>query len=86
MKFMLMMNAPRGSGDWAVNDWTPEDLKGHLGLMLRFHEERQRLLTARSRRPRSFSRATGSSMSRARSAPTRSRRGPRPLRAAAALR
>jgi hypothetical protein len=39
MKFMLMMNAPRGSGDWAVNDWTPEDLKGHLGFMLRFHEE-----------------------------------------------
>jgi hypothetical protein len=39
MKFMLMMNAPRGTGDWAVNDWAPEDLKRHLGFMLRFNEE-----------------------------------------------
>ena len=26
MKFMLMMHAPRGTGDWAVADWKPEDL------------------------------------------------------------
>ena len=31
MKFMLMMNAPRGAGDWAVNDWAPEDLRGTSG-------------------------------------------------------
>jgi hypothetical protein len=38
MKFMLMMNAPSG-GDWAVNDWSPEDFKAHIGFMKRFNEE-----------------------------------------------
>jgi hypothetical protein len=33
MKFMLMMHAPRGDGDWAVMDWAPEDLKAHIGFM-----------------------------------------------------
>ncbi len=33
MKFMLMMNAPRGDGDWAVMSWAPEDLKAHIGFM-----------------------------------------------------
>jgi hypothetical protein len=36
MKFMLMMNAPRGNGDWDVGDWSPEDLKAHIGFMARF--------------------------------------------------
>jgi hypothetical protein len=39
MKFMLMMNAPRGKGDWAVADWSPDDLKAHIGFMKRFHTE-----------------------------------------------
>jgi hypothetical protein len=40
MKFMLMMNAPGGkSGDWAVSDWTQEDLKAHIGFMVRFQGE-----------------------------------------------
>jgi hypothetical protein len=40
MKFMLMMNAPRGaSGDWDVSKWAPEDLKAHIGFMKRFAEE-----------------------------------------------
>lgn len=39
MKFMLMMNAPRGTGDWAVLNWTPEELKAHIGFMLRLNEE-----------------------------------------------
>jgi hypothetical protein len=39
MKFMLMMNAPRGTGDWAVSDWSPDDLKAHIGFMKRFAEE-----------------------------------------------
>ncbi len=39
MKFMLMMNAPRGSGDWGVMKWAPEDLKAHIGFMKRFAEE-----------------------------------------------
>ena len=34
MRYMLMMHAPRGAtGDWAVNNWTPEDLKAHIGFM-----------------------------------------------------
>ncbi len=24
MKFMLMMNVPRGTGDYQINQWTPE--------------------------------------------------------------
>jgi hypothetical protein len=33
MKFMLMMNAPRGSGDWDVFQWAPEDFQAHIGFM-----------------------------------------------------
>jgi hypothetical protein len=39
MKFMLMMNAPRGTGDWGVMNWSPEDLKAHIGFMKRFNTE-----------------------------------------------
>ncbi|HEY0928992.1 MAG TPA: YciI family protein [Gemmatimonas sp.] len=33
MRYMLMMHAPRGTGDWAVMSWAPEDLKAHIGHM-----------------------------------------------------
>ena len=34
MKFMLMMHAPRGNtGDYQVSNWSPEDLKAHIGFM-----------------------------------------------------
>ncbi len=36
MKFMLMMNAPRGAGDWNVVSWPPQDLKAHIDFMQRF--------------------------------------------------
>ena len=39
MKFMLMMNAPRGDGDWNVASWAPEDLKAHIGFMKQLHED-----------------------------------------------
>lgn len=39
MKFMLMMNAPRGDGDWGVMSWPPDDLKAHIRFMKRFAEE-----------------------------------------------
>jgi hypothetical protein len=39
MKFMLMMHAPRGKGDWAVFDWPPEALKAHIDFMMRFNKE-----------------------------------------------
>jgi hypothetical protein len=39
MKFMLMMHAPRGSGDWDVSNWSPEELKAHMAFMHRFNKE-----------------------------------------------
>lgn len=39
MKFMLMMNAPRGTGDWGVVNWPPEDLKAHIKFMKDFATE-----------------------------------------------
>jgi hypothetical protein len=42
MKYMLMMHAPRGTGDWAVADWAPEDLKAHIDFMRRFNAELER--------------------------------------------
>lgn len=39
MKFMLMMHAPRGTGDWAVMNWKPEELKAHIGFMKTLNEE-----------------------------------------------
>jgi len=33
MKFMLMMHAPRGTGDWQVMSWAPQDLKAHIRFM-----------------------------------------------------
>jgi hypothetical protein len=39
MKYMLMMNAPAGKGDWAVGNWPAEDLKAHINFMIRFAGE-----------------------------------------------
>jgi hypothetical protein len=39
MKFMLMMNAPRGTGDWNVTQWSPDDFKNHIAFMHRFNRE-----------------------------------------------
>jgi len=39
MKFMLMMNAPRGDGDWGVSKWSNQDLKAHIDFMHRFNKE-----------------------------------------------
>jgi hypothetical protein len=39
MKFMLMMHAPRGTGEYAVTAWSPEDLKAHIAFMHRLNEE-----------------------------------------------
>ena len=36
MKFMLMMHAPRGTGDWAADKWPAADLKAHIEFMKRF--------------------------------------------------
>ena len=39
MKYMLMMHAPKGTGDWAVQNWPAEDLKAHIDFMKRFGKE-----------------------------------------------
>src|SRR4030095_3322987 len=44
MKFMLMMNAPRGKGDgeYAVVNWAPQDFKAHIDFMKTFAQKLQR--------------------------------------------
>ena len=40
MKYMLMMHAPRGGWEKAgIGTWPPEDIKAHIGFMLRFNKE-----------------------------------------------
>jgi hypothetical protein len=36
---MLMMNAPRGSGEYQIGDWAPEDFKAHIAFMHDFNQE-----------------------------------------------
>lgn len=33
MKFMLMMNTPRGTGDYEIFQWTPEAFNAHIQFM-----------------------------------------------------
>jgi hypothetical protein len=33
MKFMLMMHAPRGTGDYQINQWKPEEFRAHIQFM-----------------------------------------------------
>jgi hypothetical protein len=42
MKFMLMMHAPRGTGEYAVSQWKPDELQAHI----RFMHDLNRDLTA----------------------------------------
>ena len=39
MRYMLMMNAPRGAGDWQINSWTPDEFKAHIAFMHRYNAE-----------------------------------------------
>ena len=39
MKYMLMMNAPRGTGDYAVSKWSPDELKAHVAFMHALNKE-----------------------------------------------
>jgi hypothetical protein len=36
MKFMLMMNAPKGDGNWGVTNWAPQDFAAMIGFMKNF--------------------------------------------------
>jgi hypothetical protein len=33
MRFMLMMNVPRGTGDYQIGSWSPADIQAHIGFM-----------------------------------------------------
>ena len=33
MKYMLMMHAPRGTGEYQVSDWKPEEFQAHIAFM-----------------------------------------------------
>ena len=39
MKYMLMMHAPKGKGDWEIFNWPPQDLKAHIDFMHRLNKE-----------------------------------------------
>ena len=39
MKYMLMMHAPRGTSDWAIQNWPPKDIKAHIDFMIAFSKE-----------------------------------------------
>ena len=39
MKYIMMMHAPRGTGDYQINDWSPEDLQAHMAFMHQFNRE-----------------------------------------------
>ena len=39
MRFMLMMHAPRGTGDYQIFSWSPDDLKNHIGFMHELNKE-----------------------------------------------
>jgi hypothetical protein len=39
MRYMLMMHAPRGTGAYQINDWSPDDFKAHMDFMHRFNKE-----------------------------------------------
>jgi len=39
MKYMLMMHAPRGTGDWLINEWTPEEFTAHIDFMRNYNKD-----------------------------------------------
>jgi hypothetical protein len=39
MRYMLMMHTPRGTGEYQVNDWAPEDLRAHIQFMHQLNKD-----------------------------------------------
>lgn len=39
MKYVLMMNAPRGTGDWDIFKWPRKDIKAHVAYWDRLNQE-----------------------------------------------
>jgi hypothetical protein len=39
MKYMLMMHAPRGTGDYQISSWAPKDFEAHMAFMHQLNKE-----------------------------------------------
>ena len=39
MRYILMMHAPRGTGQYKVAEWKPEELQAHIGFMHQLNRE-----------------------------------------------
>ncbi len=39
MRFMLMMHAPYGTGDYEIFHWSPEDLQAHMAFLNSLNKE-----------------------------------------------
>jgi Uncharacterized protein conserved in bacteria len=39
MRYMLMMNVPKGTGDFQISNWSPEDFKAHIAFMHNFNKQ-----------------------------------------------
>lgn len=39
MRFMMMMHAPAGNGEYKVSDWSPDDFKAHIAFMHSFNQK-----------------------------------------------
>jgi hypothetical protein len=39
VKYMLMMNTPRGTGDYQINHWSADDFKAHIAFMHRYNDQ-----------------------------------------------
>ena len=39
MKFLLMMHAPRGTGDYEIFNWSPKDFQAHMEHLDRINRE-----------------------------------------------
>jgi hypothetical protein len=39
MKYIMMMHVPKGTGDYQINNWSPEDFQAHIGFMHQYNTE-----------------------------------------------
>jgi hypothetical protein len=39
MKYLMMMHVPRGTGDYEIFSWAPEDVQAHMAFLNRFNQE-----------------------------------------------
>ena len=39
MRYMLMMHAPRGTGDYQIGSWSPDEFKAHIAFMRNLNRE-----------------------------------------------